>query len=111
MIGIFKQKASTNALILFIYALFLKFPLFLHPYLPVLHDEDNYLYQFILKGLNSLFGHTAVPFAVLSFTIIFMQATLLNSICNYHKISAGHVLYTDHLSASGLGAFFSSIAN
>ena len=59
MIGIFKQKASTNALILFIYALFLKFPLFLHPYLPVLHDEDNYLYRYILTGLNSLFGHTA----------------------------------------------------
>jgi hypothetical protein len=86
VIGIFKQKASTNALILFIYALFLKFPLFLHPFLPVLHAEDNYLYRFILTGLNSLFGHRAEPYAVLSFTIIFTQATLLNSICNYHKM-------------------------
>ena len=86
MIGIFKQKASTNALFLFIYALVLKFPLFLHPFLPVLHAEDNYLYRFILSALNSLFGHSAEPYAILSFLILFSQATLLNSICNYHKM-------------------------
>ncbi len=86
MIGIFKQKAPTNALLLFIYALVLKFPLFLHPFPPVLHAEDNYLYRFILTVLNSLFGHAALPYALLSFIILFSQATLLNSICNYHKM-------------------------
>lgn len=86
MIGIFKQKASANALLLFIYALVLKFPLFLHPFLPVLHAEDNYLYRFLLTGLNSMFGHAALPYAILSFIILFSQATLLNSICNYHKM-------------------------
>jgi hypothetical protein len=86
VIGIFKQKASTNALLLFVYALVLKFPLFLHPFPPVLHAEDNYLYRFVLTALNSLFGHAAVPYAILSFIILFSQATLLNSICNYHKI-------------------------
>jgi hypothetical protein len=86
VIGIFKQKASTNALLLFLYALVLKFPLFLHPFTPVLHAEDNYLYRFILKMLNSLFGHSALPFSILSFIILFSQATLLNSICNYHKM-------------------------
>jgi hypothetical protein len=86
VIGIFKQKASTNALLLFLYALVLKFPVFIHPYSPKLHPEDNYLYRFILTGLNSLFGHAALPFAVLSFILLFSQATLLNSICNFHKI-------------------------
>lgn len=86
MIGIFKQKASVNALLLFVYALVLKFPLFLHPFPPVLHEEDNYLYRFILTALNSLFGHSALPFAILSFIILFSQATLLNSICNFHKM-------------------------
>ena len=86
MIGIFKQKASTNALILFIYALVLKFPLFLHPFPPVLHAEDNYLYRYVLTVLNSLFGHSALAYAILSFIILFSQATLLNSICNYHKM-------------------------
>ncbi len=86
MIGIFKQKAPTNAFLLFVYALVLKFYIFLHPYSPMLHPEDNYLYRFILTGLNSLFGHAALPFAILSFILLFSQATLLNSICNYHKI-------------------------
>jgi hypothetical protein len=86
VIGIFKQKASTNALLLLLYALVLKFPLFLHPFLPVLHAEDNYLYRYILSLLGSLFGHAALPYAVLSFVILFSQATLLNSICNYHKM-------------------------
>ncbi len=86
MIGIFKQKASTNAFLLFLYALVLKFPLFLHPYLPVRNAEDNYLYRFILSGLHSLFGNAALPYMILSFLILFAQATLLNSICNYHKL-------------------------
>jgi hypothetical protein len=33
-----------------------------------------------------LFGHAALPYSILSFTILFAQATLLNSICNYHKL-------------------------
>jgi hypothetical protein len=86
VIGIFKQKASANALLLLIYTLVLKFPLFLHPYLPVLHPEDNYLYRFVLSALGSLFGHAALPYGILSFIILFSQATLLNSICNYHKL-------------------------
>jgi hypothetical protein len=86
VIGIFKQKASANALLLFVYALVLKFPLFLHPFPPVLHAEDNYLYRYILTALNSLFGLAALPYALLSFLILFSQATLLNTICNYHKM-------------------------
>ena len=48
----------------------LKFPLFLHPFPPVLHAEDNYLYRFVLTALNSLFGHAALPYAILSFIIL-----------------------------------------
>ncbi len=33
-----------------------------------------------------MFGHAALPYAILSFIILFSQATLLNSICNYHKM-------------------------
>lgn len=86
MIGIFKQKASTNALFLFIYALVLKFPLFLHPFSPGLHPEDNYIYRFILNALDALFRHDALPYAILTFILLFSQATLLNSISNYHKM-------------------------
>jgi hypothetical protein len=86
VIGIFKQKNPGNALLLLIYALVLKFSIFLHPQLPVLKKEDNYLYRFILSGLHSLFHSFAFPYALLTFLLMFTQATLFNSICNYHKL-------------------------
>jgi Family of unknown function (DUF6427) len=86
VIGIFKQKSSINALLLFVYALVLKFSLFLHPFSPVLHKEDNYLYRFILTGLDALFRHNALAFSILAFLLLFTQATLFNSICNFHKV-------------------------
>lgn len=86
MIGIFRQKNSTNALLLLVYALVLKFSIFLHPILPILHKEDNYLYRFILGAINSLFNQSAVPYSVLTFLLLFTQATLFNSICNFHRL-------------------------
>lgn len=86
MIAVFKQKNSSNALFLFVYALVLKFSIFLHPVLPVLHKEDNYLYRFILNGLNAIFHDAPLPYAFLTFLLLFIQATLFNSICNYHRI-------------------------
>lgn len=86
MIGIFKQKNPGNALILVVYALVLKFSMFLHPVVPVLHPEDNYLYRLILRALDSVFHQAALLYAILSFLIIFMQATLFNRICNHNKL-------------------------
>ncbi|MDR3715251.1 MAG: DUF6427 family protein [Puia sp.] len=86
MVGIFKQKNPANALLLLVYALILKFSLFLHPVVPVLHPEDNYLYRLILRALDSFFHYLPISYSVLSFLILFTQATLFNRICNHHKI-------------------------
>ena len=86
MIGIFRQKNPGNALILLVYALVLKFSLFIHPVAPALHPEDNYLYRVILRGLDKVFGHTPLVYSILSFLILFSQATLFNRICNHNKL-------------------------
>ncbi len=86
MIGIFKQKNPGNAFLLLVYALVLKFSIFIHPVVPVLHKEDNYLYRLILNALDSLFHNTPIFFSVLTFFLLFTQATLFNRICNYQKI-------------------------
>ena len=86
MVGIFRQKNTTNALVLLVYAFVLKFSIFLHPFSPILHNEDNYLYRFILRAINTLFNNSPFPFAILTFLLQFTQATLFNSICNYHKL-------------------------
>lgn len=86
MIGIFKQKNPGNALLLVVYALVLKFSMFLHPAAPILYPEDNYLYRLILRALDAVFHQAALPYAILSFLIIFAQATLFNRICNHNKL-------------------------
>jgi hypothetical protein len=86
VIGVFKQKSPSNAIFLFGYALVLKFSVFLHPVLPILHKEDNYFYRFILNTLNALFRETGMLFSVLTFFLIYVQAILFNRICNYHKL-------------------------
>jgi hypothetical protein len=86
VIGVFKQKNPRNAFLLFLYALVLKFSIFLHPVLPVLHKEDNYFYRFILNTLGSLFGHLPIFFSFLTFLLLYIQAILFNRICTYHKL-------------------------
>jgi hypothetical protein len=86
VIGVFRQKNPGNALILLVYALVLKFHLFLHPVAPVLHPEDNYLYRVILHALDTVFHHVPMWYAILTFLVLFTQATLFNRICNHNKL-------------------------
>jgi len=86
VIGVFKQKNPANALILLVYALVLKFSLFLHPITPDLHPEDNYLYTLIIHFLDSIFHRAPVGYAILTFLILFSQAMLFNRIFNHHKV-------------------------
>jgi len=86
LIGLFKQKTAGNALVLLVYALVLKFSIFIHPVIPSLHKEDNYLYRIILNVLGSFFNATPVLYSVLTFLLLFTQATLFNRICNYQKL-------------------------
>jgi len=86
VIGIFKQKNPGNAFVLLVYALVLKFSIFIHPVIPSLHKEDNFLYRIILNALLSLFGNAPVFFSIITFFLLFTQATLFNRICNYQKL-------------------------
>ena len=70
MIGIFRQKTPANALILVVYALVLKFPLFLHPVTPTLHPEDNFLYRVILHALDSAFHNIPICYSILTFLLL-----------------------------------------
>lgn len=87
MIGIFRQKNSSNILLLLVYTLALKFNLFLHPVGPLQHAEDNYLYKGLLHFLEPL-NLPAVFYSFLAFAFLFSQAALFNRICNTHKMLA-----------------------
>jgi hypothetical protein len=82
MITAFKHKTPANALILLLYGLIIKFPLFLHPVTPQHNRGDNYLYLALLKFLHSFTGDTPIVFSLLAFLLLFAEATLLNRIIN-----------------------------
>lgn len=86
MIGLFKQKNPGNALILLIYALVLKFPMFLHPSAP--DRNGNYLYRLLLNGLDTISQKNMFFYSVLAFLLLFSQATLFNRIFNHLKLLA-----------------------
>jgi hypothetical protein len=86
VIGIFKQKNPGNAFILLIYALVLKFPFFLHPEKHMTNEGDNYIFNIIIKFIESFAGGSPLVYSVLAFLLLFAQATLLNRIGNSLKL-------------------------
>jgi len=86
LVGIFKQKNPGNALLLLIYGLFIKFPMFLHPHQAVMQQGDNYLYHVIVKALDPIGKNAGIFYPLLAFILLFTQATLLNRISNSLKL-------------------------
>lgn len=86
MVGTFRQKNPGNAIILLVYSLVLKFPIFLYPESPVASEGDNYIYKGILSFLAPITSVAPVIFSFLAFILIFAQATLLNRIGNSIKL-------------------------
>ncbi|GAO44920.1 hypothetical protein FPE01S_04_01630 [Flavihumibacter petaseus NBRC 106054] len=73
-------------MILLIYGLILKFPLFLHRPAPLRQLEDNYLYKLILDGLRPFAGESGFVYGLLAFLLLYLQANLLNRVANSIKL-------------------------
>ena len=85
MVGIFRQKNPGNNLLLLVYGLVLKFGILLRPSPPLRQEEDHYLYNLLLRFLDSL--HLPNFFyGVVAFLLIFVQTTLINRICTDQKM-------------------------
>ncbi|MBC7848226.1 MAG: hypothetical protein H7Y31_00750 [Chitinophagaceae bacterium] len=87
MIGIFRQKNSSNVIILLVYTLALKFNLFLKPLAPLEQSDDNYLYRGLVNFLQGM-NLPPIFYSFIAFILLFTQATLLNRICNTQKMLA-----------------------
>ena len=87
MIGFFKQKNSVNNLLLLVYALVLKFNLFLHPVGPLTQEEDHFIYTWLISILEPL-HLSPVFYIIMAFILLYTQAMLFNRICNAQKIFA-----------------------
>ena len=85
MTGIFRQKTSSNIIVLLVYGLILKFNHFLHPAGPLQQPEDHFLYNWLIGFLKPLNIHP-VLYVLFSFLLLYSQALLFNRICNDQKL-------------------------
>ncbi len=85
MIGIFRQKTPANILLLFIFGLLIKLPIFLHPHVSAIQAKDGIIFQWILKFLLS--NHVSSFFyPCLSFILLYTQAISLNNLFNNQRM-------------------------
>lgn len=85
MIGLFKQKTPVNILILFIFGVLLKLPMFGNELVPVIHENDSFLYGQIVNFLKSASG-SPVFFSIITYVLLFTQSLQLNKLINDQRM-------------------------
>jgi hypothetical protein len=86
--GIFKTNNPSGNAILFLYAIVLKFPMFMNLKAPQLQALDGIFYKNILQGLGSIASFIPFIYSLLTFMLLFIQAIGINKIVNdqrFHK--------------------------
>ncbi len=87
MIGVFKQKNPANLLLMALFGVLLKLPLFTHAAQPVRERPDSVLYTSIVTFIRNNVGSKMV-FPVLAFLLLLVQAVLLTRVINSQRMMA-----------------------
>ena len=83
MIGLFKQKSPGNVVILLIFGLLLKLPLFLFPKNSTAAPSDGPLYQWFIGALPS---SNALVSSLIAFGFLYVQALLITYLANEYRM-------------------------
>lgn len=84
MTGVFRANNPYNNFLLFLYALVLRFPMFLGNTEPVSSSVDGFLYDLITRKIENI---TAFPAAaLLAFFLVLSQALMLNHLVNRYRM-------------------------
>ena len=86
MIGIFRQKTPANVIILLVFGLLLKLPMFLYPHVPVVQQKDGILFHTILNYLQPANKSWPGFFPSITYLLLFTQAITLSRIMNDHRM-------------------------
>ena len=85
MLRLFRNNSPFTVIVLFIFALVVKFQLVLHPIMPQ-PVIGHFMYNYILKVLYVVFRHGAFAYTMLAVIVIFIQSLYLKSISVRHKL-------------------------
>jgi hypothetical protein len=86
VLGNFKANLSYNNFLLLVYALLLKWPIYLRPQLPQTTTTDAYFYKLIIQALEITGKNIPILFSVVVVLLIFIQAVTLNQIVIQQKL-------------------------
>jgi Family of unknown function (DUF6427) len=84
--GIFKANNPSGNVIMFLYAIVLKLPLFLYSRSPQLQPLDGVLYKSLLQILNPIANSFVPTYSILTFILLFSQAIGFNKIVNDQRL-------------------------
>ncbi|HKB43958.1 MAG TPA: hypothetical protein VKC90_06205 [Chitinophagaceae bacterium] len=86
MIGIFKQKNPANILLLLLFGVSIKVPMFLNPHVMNIHEEDSILYKAILNFLEPYGKNFPAVYPLIAFGLLFLQAIMLTRFINDQRM-------------------------
>lgn len=86
MIGVFKQKNPANILLLLVFGVLIKLPIFLHPHVPVSRPSDGVLFEALLKFLEPAGRSGPGLYSFLAFFLLFLQAIVLTRFINSQRM-------------------------
>ena len=86
MIGIFKQKTPANILLLLLFGLLIKLPMFMHPHITAIQPKDGILFHGILNFLQPTGKANPGIYPVLAFILLFTQAITLTRLINDYRM-------------------------
>jgi hypothetical protein len=86
VIGIFKQKNPANILLLFLFGLLIKLPMFLHPHAVTPRKQDGLLFSKIIAFLEPYSRNFSLLYPILAFGLLFLQALMLTRFINTQRM-------------------------
>lgn len=82
----FKKNNSLNNILLLLYALLLKLPMFLYPQVPVPQQIDGFLYRQFLNWLQPIGKGMPAIYTLITFILLYTQAVYFNKVVNDQRI-------------------------
>ena len=87
MIVLFKQKAPANIVILFLFGLLIKLPLFIYPKVIVVPQTDGRLYTAFIHSIGGATGTGALIASIIALFLLYVQALMVNYMINEYRLT------------------------
>ncbi len=85
MLQLFRNNSPFTVIVLFIFALLVKFQVLLHPVAPI-PVSGHFLYNYIIRALFFVFKHGDFAYVMFAIVNLYVQSLYLKSIATRHKL-------------------------